>query len=84
VLCTKLAIKQGVTVGERQIQRRGGVAKICSDVVDGAVDMALHPVETVGMAWEGLLWMGGVARDLVGFVGDAVAGGGGELRMDIH
>eukprot|EP00804_Cyclotella_cryptica_P028756 CCRYP_018736-RA/>CCRYP_018736-RA protein AED:0.02 eAED:0.02 QI:589/1/1/1/1/1/2/313/490 len=84
VLCSKLAIKQGASVGERQIQRRGGVAKICSDVVDGAVDMAMHPVETVGMAWEGLLWMGGVVRDLVGFVGDAVAGGGGDLRMDIH
>eukprot|EP00804_Cyclotella_cryptica_P011678 CCRYP_020711-RA/>CCRYP_020711-RA protein AED:0.02 eAED:0.02 QI:459/1/1/1/1/1/2/340/537 len=84
VLCSKLALKQGVSVGERQIQRRGGVAKICSDVVDGAVDMAMHPVETVGMAWEGLLWMGGVVRDLVGFVGDAVAGGGGDLRMDIH
>ncbi|KAL7490135.1 hypothetical protein ACHAW6_015858 [Cyclotella cf. meneghiniana] len=83
-LCAKLAIKRGASVGERQIRRRGGVAKIFSDVVDGAVDMALHPVETVGLAWEGLLWVGGVARDLVGFVGDAVAGGGGEMRMDIH
>ena len=54
ILCSKLVIKQGLTVGERQIERRGGTGKICSDVVSGAVDMATHPVETACMAWDGL------------------------------
>lgn len=75
MLCSKLIIKQGISVGERQIERRGGVGKICSDVVGGAVDMALHPVETVGMAWEGMWWMGGAVKDVVGFVQDTVSGG---------
>jgi hypothetical protein len=82
ILCSKLAIKQGMAVGERQIQRRGGFHKICCDVVDEAVARVMHPVETVGMAWDSLFWMGGMVRDAVGFVGDVV-GGGGE-RMDIH
>ena len=82
ILCSKLVVKQGVQVGERQIERRGGVGKICSDVVDGAVDMALHPVETIGMAWEGMFWMGGALGNAVNFVKDTVAGG--DLQADIH
>ena len=82
ILCSKLVVKQGVQVGERQISRRGGVGKICSDVVDGAVDMALHPVETIRMAWEGMFWMGGALGNAVNFVKDTVAGG--DLQADIH
>ena len=82
ILCSKLVIKQGLTVGERQIERRGGAGKICSDVVSGAVDMAMHPVETACMAWDGLFWVGGAVRDAVGFVKDTVSGG--DLQMDIH
>eukprot|EP00578_Thalassiosira_sp_NH16_P017683 CAMPEP_0181121750 /NCGR_PEP_ID=MMETSP1071-20121207/24917_1 /TAXON_ID=35127 /ORGANISM="Thalassiosira sp., Strain NH16" /LENGTH=534 /DNA_ID=CAMNT_0023206615 /DNA_START=96 /DNA_END=1697 /DNA_ORIENTATION=+ len=33
ILCSKLIVKQGMSIGERQIERRGGVGKICSDVV---------------------------------------------------
>jgi hypothetical protein len=61
-------------------QTPGGAGKICSDIVGGVVDMALHPVETVGMAWEGLFWMGGAMRDVVGFVHNALSGG--ELSMN--
>ncbi|KAL7531399.1 hypothetical protein ACHAXR_008260 [Thalassiosira sp. AJA248-18] len=82
ILCSKLIVKQGMAVGERQIERRGGIGKVCSDAVGEAVDMALHPVETAGMAWGGLWWMGGAVRDAVGFVKETVSGG--ELRMDIH
>lgn len=82
ILCSKLAIKQGVTVGEKQIQRRGGVNKICCDVIDGAVDRVMHPVETIGMAWNGMFWIGGMVRDTVGIMIEVV-GCGGE-RMDIH
>jgi len=82
VLCSKLIVKQGISVGERQIERRGGVGKICSEAVGGAVDMAMHPVETAGAAWEGMFWMGGAVLDAVGFVKDTVSGG--EFGMDIH
>ncbi len=76
VLCSKLVAKQGMSMGKHQIERRGSVGKICSDVIGGVMDMALHPVKTVGMAWEGLFWMGGAVRDVVGFVHNAVGGGG--------
>ncbi|KAL7553691.1 hypothetical protein ACHAWF_017011 [Thalassiosira exigua] len=82
ILCSKILVKQGMSVGERQIERRGGVGKVCSDVVGGAVDMALHPVETVGMAWDGLWWMGGAVRDAAGFVAEAV--NGGDLNIEMH
>lgn len=82
ILCSKLVVKQGVSVGERQIKRRGGVGKVCADVVGGTVDMALHPVETLGAAWGGLFWMGGAVRDAAEFVKDRVSGG--DLAMDIH
>lgn len=82
ILCSRLVVKQGISVGERQIERRGGVGKICTDVFDGAVDMALHPVETTCKAWGGLWWMGGAVRDAVGFVKDNMSGEG--LNMDLH
>lgn len=82
ILCSKLVVKQGIAVGERQIERRGGVGKVCSDAVGGAVDMAFHPVETTVMAWEGLFWMGGAMRDAVGFVKGTVSGG--EMGMEMH
>lgn len=82
ILCSKLVIKQGMAVGERQLERRGGVGKICFDVVDGAVDMARHPVETAGIAWAGVGGIFGVVKEVVGFVKDAVQKG--ELHMDIH
>mmetsp|Transcript_2871 Transcript_2871/g.4372 ORF Transcript_2871/g.4372 Transcript_2871/m.4372 type:complete len:506 (+) Transcript_2871:311-1828(+) len=79
VLCTKLVVKQGLSVGERQIKRRGGVGKVCEDVVDGAVNMATHPLDTAGKAWEGLFWMGGALRDTVGCVVDSV-----NVHVDMH
>lgn len=82
VLCSKLVVKQGISVGERQIERRGGVGKICEDVAGGAKDMALHPVETAGAAIHGLWWMGGAVRDAAGWVKDTVQGG--ELGIDMH
>lgn len=82
VLCSKLVTKQGLTVVERQIERRGGAGRICSDVVGGVVDMATHPVETACMTWGGIFWMGGALRDAVGFVKDTVSGG--DLQMDVH
>ncbi len=80
VLCSKLVAKQGMSMCEPQIERRGCASKTCSNVVSGVVDMALHPVKMVGMAWEGLFWMGGAMRDVVGFLHNIVSGR--ELSMD--
>jgi hypothetical protein len=80
VLCSKLVAKQGMSMCKHKIECRGGAGKICSNVVGGVVGMALYPVETVGMAWEGLFWMGGAMRDVVGFVHNAISGG--KLSMD--
>lgn len=79
VLCTKLVIKQSLSVGERQIKRRGGVGKICEDVVGGAVDMATHPLETACKTWDGLLWIGGALKDTVGRVVESV-----NVQVDMH
>lgn len=79
VLCTKLVVKQGMSVGERQIKRRGGIGKVCEDVVGGAVNMATHPLDTAGKAWKGLFWMGGALRDTVGCVVDSV-----NVHVDMH
>ena len=78
MLCSKLVVKQGLLVGECQIERRGGVGKMCSDAVGGAVDMALHPIETTGVAIEGLFWMSGAVRDAVGFISESMS------QADIH
>jgi hypothetical protein len=82
IICSKMTIKQGMAVGERQIQRRGGINKICCDIVDGAVDKATHPFETARMAWDGLFRMGGMFGNAVGFVGEVI-GSDGE-RIDIQ
>ena len=74
ILCSKLVVKQGIQVCERQVERRGGVGRICADVVDGAVDMASHPIETSCKAFDGLLWGVGALSNVVGFVADSVGG----------
>lgn len=79
LLCAKLVVKQGLSVGERQIKRRGGVGKVCEDVVGGTVNMATHPLDTAGKAWGGLFWMGGALRDTVGYVVDSVS-----VHVDMH
>jgi len=77
IICSKLVVKQGIQVCERQVERRGGVGRICADVVDGAIDMASHPIETSCKAFDGLLWGVGALSNVVGFVADSV--GGSEL-----
>lgn len=82
LLCSKLASKHCLAVGERQLQRRGGIHKTLCDLAGGAVDRVMHPVDTIVMAWDGLFWMGGIVTDAAGFVGNVVTGTG-ELP-DMH
>ena len=53
-LCSKLVGKQTLKVASRQVERHGGVGHIASNVGSMAVDRVMHPIETVGMAWNGI------------------------------
>mmetsp|Transcript_13932 Transcript_13932/g.20345 ORF Transcript_13932/g.20345 Transcript_13932/m.20345 type:complete len:455 (+) Transcript_13932:302-1666(+) len=89
-LCGKLVLRQGWRVGERQIERRGGVGAVAQELGGMAVDRALHPIETVGMAWEGAKWGVGVLKDFGGFVRQVSSGqlhtpiGSDQPPMDMH
>ena len=43
------------------------------------MNMATHPLDTAGKAWEGLFWVGGALRDTVGCVVDSV-----NIHVDMH
>jgi hypothetical protein len=64
-LCTQLVTKQTFKIVHRQVKKKGGIGKIAGDVGGLAVDRALHPVETVQMAWNGLGWCVGMVTDTV-------------------
>lgn len=48
--------KQTLRVVQRQVKRHGGLEQIVHSVKDVAVERITHPVETIGMAWNGLAW----------------------------
>ena len=62
---TSVVTKQSVRVVQRQVKRRGGVEKIAKEVQGLAMDRITHPVETVGMAWNGLVWGVSAVQDTV-------------------
>lgn len=85
-LCGRLVVRQGWKVGQRQVERRGGLGAVANDIGNLAIDRALHPVETATMAWDGLKWGAGALLDAGMFVksvatGEAVAGG---VPLDMH
>ena len=65
LLCSKLVAKQTLRIVSRQVERHGGVGEIAGQIGNLAVDRALHPVETVGMAWHGLSMGFGMVHDTV-------------------
>eukprot|EP00566_Odontella_aurita_P010657 CAMPEP_0113561022 /NCGR_PEP_ID=MMETSP0015_2-20120614/19754_1 /TAXON_ID=2838 /ORGANISM="Odontella" /LENGTH=404 /DNA_ID=CAMNT_0000462789 /DNA_START=194 /DNA_END=1408 /DNA_ORIENTATION=- /assembly_acc=CAM_ASM_000160 len=85
-LCGRLMVRQGWRVGQRQIDRRGGLGAVANDIGAFAIDRALHPVETATMAWDGLKWGAGAFLDASMFVksvatGEAMAG---SVPVDLH
>lgn len=56
LLTGKLVGRQTLRVASRQVERHGGVEKIVGDLAHLAVDRVTHPVETIGMAWNGMAW----------------------------
>mmetsp|Transcript_22598 Transcript_22598/g.27877 ORF Transcript_22598/g.27877 Transcript_22598/m.27877 type:complete len:424 (+) Transcript_22598:102-1373(+) len=70
LLCGKIVLKQSWRVGERQIERRGGVACVAQDVGNVLIDRMMHPVETAGMVvggigagWNGLIGLASSITD---------------------
>ena len=86
-LCSKLVIKQGIRVGGRQIERRGGLGAVACDVGGFAIDRALHPIETAGWAWDSAKWAAGTLLEAAVFVKDVATGDAGYLGgvpADMH
>jgi len=52
-LCGKLVIKQGIRVGKRQIDRRGGVQNVLQDLGGQVLGCVMNPVQTVGTVIDG-------------------------------
>lgn len=55
-LLSTVVCKQTLRVVERQVRRHGGVEQIAHQVKDAAIDRVTHPLETIGMAWNGIAW----------------------------
>jgi hypothetical protein len=68
LLCGGLATRQTLRVASRQIERRGGAVQVAQDLGGMALDRAMHPVETFGMAWNGISLGVGAIRNAVGTV----------------
>jgi hypothetical protein len=69
-LISKLMVKQSIQVGKRHIERRGGVQQVAQDGGSWALDRAIHPVESVGMAFNTLKTGTGMVVDAASFVKD--------------
>jgi len=83
-LCGKLVVKQGIRVGGRQIERRGGLGAVACDVGGFAIDRALHPIETAGWAWNSVKWGAGTLMEAATFVKDVATGEAGGVPADMH
>lgn len=57
--------KQTWRVVQRQVKRRGGVEQIAHSVTEAAIERVTHPIETLGMAWNGLAWGVSTVTDTV-------------------
>ncbi len=52
----KLVGKQTLRVVKKQIDRNGGVGSVLENVGHMTLDRVTHPVETIGMMWNGVNW----------------------------
>jgi hypothetical protein len=63
LVCSRIVAKQALRVVSRQVAHHGGIGKIAQNVGCTFVHHSLHPIQTVGMAWNGLAWTFGVISD---------------------
>lgn len=73
-LCSRLLVRQGWRVGQRQVERRGGLGAVANEIGSFAINRALHPVETATMACDALKWGAGALLDAGIFVKSVVTG----------
>ena len=57
--------KQSLRVAQRQIDRHGGLETVAHNLRDATLDRITHPIESLGMAWNGAAWGVGRASDAV-------------------
>jgi hypothetical protein len=63
LVCSRIVAKQALRVVSRQVDHHGGIGKIAQNVGCAVVHHSLHPIQTVGMAWNGLAWTFGLISD---------------------
>lgn len=73
VLCGKLVAKQTLRVISHQVEEHGGVGPILEQAGQFAVDRVTHPVETVSMAWNGVVCGASLLRDSWQYVSNVAA-----------
>lgn len=64
LVVTSIVAKQTVRVVQRQLKRRGGIEQIANSGMSLAMERVTHPIETVGMAWNSLVWTVSTVKDL--------------------
>ena len=79
LLVGKLALKQGIRVGQRQVERRGGVGNVVKDVGGWTVERVTRPVETAGMVWGGMVWGANAVKNGFDFAKEML---GNQQRME--
>jgi len=82
-LVSKMMLKQGIRLTKRKIQRKGGLEKVVGDVGNWTVERALHPMESIGMAWNTVVGGTSAIIGAAAFVKD-VAAGKVELEHGAH
>jgi hypothetical protein len=70
VLLVKIFCKTSTRVLQRQLRRRGGVVGVSKEIANFGLDRAMHPIESCGMVWRGVVGVGG----MLGRVGGIVLG----------
>jgi hypothetical protein len=73
LLCGKLVGKQTLRVISHQVEEHGGVGPILEQAGHFALDRVTHPVATVSMAWNGVVWGASVLRDSWQYVANTAA-----------
>jgi hypothetical protein len=56
LVTSKLVGKQTLRIVQKQIDRQGGVGPVLEQLGHMTMDRITHPVETVGMVWNGVTW----------------------------
>eukprot|EP00980_Cylindrotheca_fusiformis_P009689 scaffold2141_cov120-Cylindrotheca_fusiformis.AAC.24 len=65
LVTAKFGTRQTLRIVNKQVDRHGGVGQIAQNATSFVIDRAVHPIETIGMAWNGLNWGVGMVSDTI-------------------